>query len=1153
MVRIIVPVLFLLACLRSSALAIPTVSHWLGAANGVWTDGSKWSTSPNYPDNGRPNAADTYSARIDSLGAPYTVSLVGEIEVSDLTIDSANATLAVGSTRLETPNINIVAGTLRLGVSVSGFPGNEAQIVGATITGSGNVQINAAREVTPVFDGVTLGVDTFVPPTGGSPPGDRLVLRNGLTIMEDHALRIGGLVTVEGTQAIQGSGEVVLEGGIRLAENTMLTIGPDVTIRTGTVGGVIGYRDFFPTPANTGIINEGHIIADAADRDLVIISQPHLEVPTFENRGVVEAAGSGRVRLNGDWTNNGVFRLRGNGRLDLGGTFQWSDVGLVDRQGGEIRVGGIVQNAGNVITANSTFGSLTLGGVDGSPTQIIGGTLAAADGEAWRFINGEITNVTLATDIAMPDHSSIHVYGDLTLDNATIRLFSNDDLSTNSTIQFVDPDPQAIRGQGTIQFAEGRVNSVFPGSGLTIGEDVVVESIDGHGGFGQGRLINEGTIRSGAGSILDVRVQDLVNRGTIEVAGATTIGRDPESTWRNEGRIRIKPNGRLTLFGTFSIDDLGTLIDEGAAAVTLAGVLNNTGRTLNLDDLNLTVPLSLNGGEIRGGVLRGSADALEFIPNISFLNGVTLASDFTIAGGAGGARVHVTNGLTLDHVTLTVVEGATLVFGATQTLGGTGTILAPNEPFTGAITTIGGEELVIGENITIRNGTEAFRELVIGFKENRGTIISEAPNTLVNIGENISLSVGPTWTNNGIIRVVNGTLQFRGNYSVDHIGTLEFEGGEVVLQGNLLNQGKTIRLDPSTGGWKFRGTVHGGRIETSGGAIADVAGTFDNVTLAGEAVLFDEFSSTATGALSISNGLTFDGGTLTIERFGELHFNDHGLLDGRGHILLNAPLQAAQIEATIGGQITIGPNIAIRTGPNGAGSISGSTLPIVNQGTISAETRRQTLFINGPLQNTGLLQARNGSALLIESDNWIHQGIIHLEEGTVVCRSGSVINGPGALISGRGIVEFQQTQFINRGTIAPTGLLEIRGSVGLESTSVLEIDLGGAIAPQFDALKITGDVSLAGQLDVSLGNDYQLRLNQRFTVVDILGLRSGEFDGLQEGAVVGNFGGKDLFITYAGGSGNDVVLFTAVPEPNGASLALLAIAIAVSRVRPGMN
>ncbi|MCH2182141.1 MAG: PEP-CTERM sorting domain-containing protein [Mariniblastus sp.] len=47
------------------------------------------------------------------------------------------------------------------------------------------------------------------------------------------------------------------------------------------------------------------------------------------------------------------------------------------------------------------------------------------------------------------------------------------------------------------------------------------------------------------------------------------------------------------------------------------------------------------------------------------------------------------------------------------------------------------------------------------------------------------------------------------------------------------------------------------------------------------------------------------------------------------------------------------------------------------------------------------------------------------------------------------------------------------------------------------------------------------------------GTLSGQYDGLDEGDLVGNFGGQDLFIGYSyGGEFTGVLLYTnAVPEP----------------------
>jgi len=51
-------------------------------------------------------------------------------------------------------------------------------------------------------------------------------------------------------------------------------------------------------------------------------------------------------------------------------------------------------------------------------------------------------------------------------------------------------------------------------------------------------------------------------------------------------------------------------------------------------------------------------------------------------------------------------------------------------------------------------------------------------------------------------------------------------------------------------------------------------------------------------------------------------------------------------------------------------------------------------------------------------------------------------------------------------------------------------------------------------------------IGQEFEIIDA-GTLSGMFAGLAEGALVGNFGGTDLFISYVAGDGNDVSLFTA--------------------------
>jgi hypothetical protein len=69
-----------------------------------------------------------------------------------------------------------------------------------------------------------------------------------------------------------------------------------------------------------------------------------------------------------------------------------------------------------------------------------------------------------------------------------------------------------------------------------------------------------------------------------------------------------------------------------------------------------------------------------------------------------------------------------------------------------------------------------------------------------------------------------------------------------------------------------------------------------------------------------------------------------------------------------------------------------------------------------------------------------------------------------------------------------------------------------------------------------------LGLNQQYLIGDVSGLLSGQFNGLSEGALIGNFGGTDLFISYSAGGGNGISLFTGVPEPGSGIVLLAALA-----------
>jgi hypothetical protein len=113
---------------------------------------------------------------------------------------------------------------------------------------------------------------------------------------------------------------------------------------------------------------------------------------------------------------------------------------------------------------------------------------------------------------------------------------------------------------------------------------------------------------------------------------------------------------------------------------------------------------------------------------------------------------------------------------------------------------------------------------------------------------------------------------------------------------------------------------------------------------------------------------------------------------------------------------------------------------------------------------------------------------------------------------------------------ASPGLMQFGGDLTLGPLTNFAAELGGLVAGnQFDQLVVAGDAVLAGTLAVSLIEDFTLSAGDSFEIVDVAGALAGTFAGLAEGATVGNLSGLDLFITYAGGDGNDVALFTLAP------------------------
>jgi hypothetical protein len=138
----------LLAVLAPAALQAQTTATWNGTT-GNWIDVARWSTNPNFPNNNTPPGT-TYNAIIGAAGT-YTVTLNTGVTVSNLTLNDANAMLAVSG------------GTLTL-VSSATLTAGVVQMTGGTL--SGGTYSSTGCPATSARCWPTRG-------RSGSPPGRR--------------------------------------------------------------------------------------------------------------------------------------------------------------------------------------------------------------------------------------------------------------------------------------------------------------------------------------------------------------------------------------------------------------------------------------------------------------------------------------------------------------------------------------------------------------------------------------------------------------------------------------------------------------------------------------------------------------------------------------------------------------------------------------------------------------------------------------------------------------------------------------------------------------------------------------------------------------------------------------------------------------------
>ena len=536
-----------------------------------------------------------------------------------------------------------------------------------------------------------------------------------------------------------------------------------------------------------------------------------------------------------------------------------------------------------------------------------------------------------------------------------------------------------------------------------------------------------------------------------------------------------------------------------------------------------------------------------------------------VAGGGGiftgpdpvADAVATSDGPYQDFAEATINAGGTVAFFATLDAGGQGLFTGPDPvadavvtaggPFSGigafdlndagavvfrGSLTAGGNGLFTGPDLDadriVRSGEALFGSAVTGLNVRTGALDSFG-----DVGFVYVLSDGRS----GIaVAVASYRYTAAAGGSFDDAANFAFGAAPAAAVPTLVTPANGLILTGPVANRTLRSLTLG----TAGSGVAEL-----RLRPSGQLTVNETLTVQAQGKLRVDGVASAQGGVANageIELVNDAQLNggpllNTGLLRGDGTVG-NAVTNAGRIEAI--GTAAAPAELAFTSAVNnraGTGLIAARNAAVrfngglTNAGSLAVSFGTTDVF--GDVANTGSVVV-SGGAQATFYDDVVQNGTLRVSKvgsttGAAVFLGG--FSGSGGATGG-GDLFFE-------GDLRPgnsPAVVTFDNAVFLGSGANTEIEIAGLATGEFDQFIINGDLALDGTLTVVPLDGFAFGPNQSFTIFDVSGALSGTFAGLGEGDRVGTFGGTDLFITYAGGTGNDVALFTSVPEPSTAGL-----------------
>lgn len=410
--------------------------------------------------------------------------------------------------------------------------------------------------------------------------------------------------------------------------------------------------------------------------------------------------------------------------------------------------------------------------------------------------------------------------------------------------------------------------------------------------------------------------------------------------------------------------------------------------------------------------------------------------------------------------------------------------------------------------------------------------------------------------------VIPGEMQIRSLSSAFELTTFAVPSGSLTI--NTSGGNSIVTLDSFDTDFAPTSLILSGNTgDTYQLTASDLLADTVSLTLAGGATLdLDSYDETVnnfileegtviatTGVLTAQSNLDLRSGTVQAQLSGiDLVKNGPGtvILDAlngyTGQTIINdGTLQLAQSYAIPGSS---GVNLTSITSVLDLDGLELSITSLTGTGSVLLGGASGTLTVNSPTSTSATYAgdiSGDGSLIKMDDGELILSGTSSYTGSTSVINGTLIIDGSlttaevtvdaNAVLGGSGVINADVT-VSNDGSFTPGSSPGVISTnyLTLEPGASLDVEINGTTAgSEYDQVQVTGEVNLTGA-KLNISSTFTAAAGTEFLLIDNDDVDSvtGEFVDRAEGTLF-TFNGNQVYITYQGGDGNDVVLIVNSP------------------------